>query len=118
MQLTKNFHANEFICKCGNCSLEDCKMDIDFILKLQSLRDVYDKPMTPSSGYRCPDHNQAVGGSKGSFHMKGLAADFPISDRAERVLLIKHALKLGLTVGLGKGFLHFDNRLFQTVFDY
>jgi hypothetical protein len=34
------------------------------------------KPVSISSGYRCPALNSAVGGSKTSAHMQGLAADF------------------------------------------
>lgn len=33
-------------------------------------------PILVSSGYRCPALNAKVGGSKGSAHMAGLAADF------------------------------------------
>src|SRR5687767_12880711 len=33
-------------------------------------------PILVSSGYRCPALNVAVGGSKNSAHMAGLAADF------------------------------------------
>ena len=33
-------------------------------------------PILVSSGYRCPELNAAVGGSKASAHMAGLAADF------------------------------------------
>lgn len=35
-----------------------------------------DKPMIISSGYRCPELNQAVGGARRSAHMEGWAADF------------------------------------------
>lgn len=35
-----------------------------------------DHPILISSGYRCPPLNKAVGGSKGSAHMAGLAVDF------------------------------------------
>lgn len=35
-----------------------------------------DKPILVSSGYRSPQVNAAVGGSKGSAHMSGLAVDF------------------------------------------
>ncbi|MBX3607108.1 MAG: peptidase M15 [Piscinibacter sp.] len=34
------------------------------------------RPVSISSGYRCPALNSAVGGSKTSAHMQGLAADF------------------------------------------
>lgn len=42
---------------------------------LQPLRAVYGKPLTITSGYRCPELNKRVGGSPTSAHLKGLAAD-------------------------------------------
>jgi len=37
-----------------------------------------DNTVFVSSGYRCPELNQAIGGSRTSAHMRGLAADFTI----------------------------------------
>ena len=42
---------------------------------LDPLREAYGKPITVTSGYRCPALNKAVGGSKTSDHMNGCAAD-------------------------------------------
>ena len=52
---------------------------------LQSLRDDLSKyhgrdvAVTISSGYRCPKLNKAIGGSKNSHHMQGVAADIRAS---------------------------------------
>lgn len=43
---------------------------------LERARAVLDKPMVISSGYRSPKVNAGAGGSKNSYHMRGLAADF------------------------------------------
>ena len=42
---------------------------------LDPLREKYGKPIRVNSGYRCPNHNLAVGGATQSQHMKGEAAD-------------------------------------------
>ncbi|MDO4163882.1 MAG: D-Ala-D-Ala carboxypeptidase family metallohydrolase [Bacteroides sp.] len=42
---------------------------------LDPLREAYGKPITISSGFRSEALNKAVGGSKTSEHMKGMAAD-------------------------------------------
>lgn len=42
---------------------------------LQPLRDAYGKPITVTSGFRCPLLNQAVKGSASSQHLLGQAAD-------------------------------------------
>lgn len=43
--------------------------------RLQLIRDTLGAPITISSGYRCPELNKAVGGSKTSQHLLALAAD-------------------------------------------
>lgn len=43
--------------------------------RLQLIRDALGVPIAISSGYRCPELNKAVGGSKNSQHQLGLAAD-------------------------------------------
>ena len=48
---------------------------------LDPLREIYGKPITVNSGYRCPELNKAVGGSKTSDHVKGFAADIPEAAR-------------------------------------
>lgn len=52
-----------------------CNVDglIDNVL--DPLREAYGKPVIVTSGYRCEALNKAVGGSKTSEHMKGMAAD-------------------------------------------
>ena len=59
-----------------------------------------DKPILISSGYRSPAVNSAVGGSKNSAHMSGLAVDFSCpgygTPRAVCVALSPHMKKLGI----------------------
>lgn len=50
---------------------------------LDPLRLIYGKPITVNSGYRCPELNKAVGGSKTSDHMKGFAADITGASKEE-----------------------------------
>lgn len=44
--------------------------------KLEVVRAILGRSVLVSSGYRCEELNAAVGGSKTSTHMTGLAADF------------------------------------------
>lgn len=60
---------------------------------LDPLREIYGKPITVNSGYRCPELNKAVGGSKTSDHVKGFAADITggSKEENERIFnIIKH----------------------------
>lgn len=50
---------------------------------LDPLRKLSGKPITVNSGYRCPELNKAVGGSKTSDHVKGFAADITGGSKEE-----------------------------------
>ena len=45
---------------------------------LQPIRDYFNAPVKVTSGYRSPDVNVAVGGSRNSDHTRGMAADIEI----------------------------------------
>lgn len=60
---------------------------------LDPLREWYGKPITVNSGYRCPELNVAVKGSKTSQHMKGEAADIDTGDRQQNKLLFEYIRK-------------------------
>ncbi len=55
---------------------------------LQPLRDAYNVGIKVNSGYRSPDVNAAVGGSRTSDHCKGQAADIEIPGVANRDLAL------------------------------
>lgn len=60
---------------------------------LDPLREWYGKPITVNSGYRCPELNAAVKGSKTSQHMAGEAADIDTGDRQQNKLLFEYIKK-------------------------
>ena len=65
---------------------------------LERCRAILNKPMVVTSGYRSPKVNSAVGGSKTSDHMKGLAADFVVPSMSARevcLTLAKHHAEIG-----------------------
>ena len=57
-------------------ALENLKLLCEKVL--QPVRDHFGKSVTVNSGYRSPESNAAVGGSKTSDHCKGQAADIEI----------------------------------------
>lgn len=56
---------------------------------LQPLRDYLGKPVVISSGYRSSEVNKAVGGVRGSQHLRGEAADIHV-ENTEHLLKIMH----------------------------
>lgn len=63
---------------------------------LDPLREKYGKPITVSSGYRCPELNRAVGGVSNSQHMKGEAADITTGSKSENKKLMKLIVEMNL----------------------
>jgi hypothetical protein len=60
---------------------------------LDPLRTWYGKPLIVSSGYRCPELNAAIKGSKTSQHMSGQAADIDTGNRQQNKLLFEYIRK-------------------------
>ena len=76
----KNFRINEFVCRCGCEMPAEARQNIEALVAevLDPVRDEYGKPIYVNSGYRCPKHNEAVGGVPKSQHMVGEAADISL----------------------------------------
>ena len=72
-----HFSFNEFKCKCNGrySSCERIHMLKDHINRLEIYRTRIGAPISIVSGYRCPGHNNAVGGASSSQHMYGSATD-------------------------------------------
>lgn len=86
-----------------------CYMDDDFLQMLDDARDFAGVPFKITSGYRTEAHNHAVGGSRNSSHMKGLAADIACGGSHERMQIVTALLFVGFDrIGIGDGFIHVD----------
>lgn len=114
--ISKNLSRSEFACQCG-CGFEAC--DIVLIAVIQESCDYFaDKlgiekvVVHINSGCRCDSHNAAEGGSKGSKHKLGIAADYRIdgvsADDVATYLETKYPDKFG--IGRYNGRTHLDVR--------
>lgn len=109
VQLGKHFHTTEFECRCKLASCKKQKISLELVRRLDRLRDALNSPIRIHSGYRCPEHNKAVGGVRGSTHTKGWAVDCSAS--RQTVLEIKpHAERLFKAIGVASNFIHLDLR--------
>ena len=76
---------------------------------LDEVREKFDKPIHINSGYRTPQHNEAVGGTENSSHLKGLAVDITCDNSKDRFDLINCLLDVGFSrIGVAKTFIHAD----------
>ena len=108
-KLTANFAIYEFACQGSGCC-STVKIDSELVAILQKIRDHFGRPVYLNSAYRCAKHNAAVGGSSGSYHTKGMAADIRVDGIAPSEVA-KFAESIGvLGIGLYSNFVHVDTR--------
>ena len=73
-QLSPHFNVKEFRCQCG--SSHETLIASELVDKLEALYTALNcSKIIVTSGYRCPEHDKAVGGTSSGQHTKGTAAD-------------------------------------------
>ena len=92
MQIAPHFRLSEFVRSdtATRLGIDNSINDPEIIANiknlcehvLEPLRAYANCPILINSGYRCPQLNAAVGGSRRSQHMKGEACDISVTDEA------------------------------------
>ena len=115
-KLSANFTVAEFACKDGS---DPVFVDSSLAALLQKIRDHFGRPVVITSGYRTPEHNAEVGGSKSSQHLLGRAADIRVAGvSVEDVAAYAESLMPGwggvgrypVKAGRATGWVHVDTR--------
>ena len=76
-RLSDHFNAGELACRhCGRVYVTPV-----LLIMLEKLRSLAGVPLTICSGYRCPTHNDNIGGAPRSKHMLGMAADIAVPEK-------------------------------------
>ena len=101
-----NFYESEFECPCF------CKIVVTYMLidKLQLLRDMINKPIEITSGYRCKQYNKSIGGYSHSPHLIGEAADIKVKDMSTVTLAMIASKIEGIRIGMYPNHIHIDVR--------
>lgn len=110
--LSENFQSKEFACNCCG-RLHDDGVPPRLVEHLETIRAHFGgRPVNINSGYRCPAHNQSVGGASASRHMEGDAADLWIDGVAPSDVYAYAITLIGDEGGVGKynTFTHIDIR--------
>lgn len=98
-----------FRCPCGKCDLVPAEA---FVARLERLRGAYGRPLIVTSGPRCPEYNQKIGGAADSDHLTGEGADLACTDSRDRYFLLEtvYQTRLFNRLGIGKTFVHVGMR--------
>jgi uncharacterized protein YcbK (DUF882 family) len=106
--LNAHFSKKQLACRC--CG--QVKIDDRLLAGLELLRNLAGTPIIVHDAYRCPEHNEQLGGVQNSEHTRGMAADVNIPGHS-----LQQMYELALQVpqfaggGIGAydgGFLHVD----------
>ncbi|MCK5617139.1 hypothetical protein KAR91_85540 [Candidatus Pacearchaeota archaeon] len=110
--LSTNFWKSEFRCPCKKCRRKKVLVDDLLLFKLEMIRmDLGNKPITITSGNRCPEENKIVGGWPNSAHIprpKGKGSDVKV--RGVKPINVGLAAEKvgGLRIGVAKWGCHLD----------
>lgn len=109
MDISPHFKRTEFACACG-CGFDT--VDVETIRVLEVVRQHFMLPITITSGCRCKDHNEKIGGAKNSYHTQGRAADFKIKglDPITIYDFLNTVYSSELGLGLYSSWIHIDTR--------
>lgn len=108
LRISKHFLRGEFACKC-NCGFST--VDVKLLEILEIVRSKYGA-VTINSACRCDEHNNKIGGSYGSKHKQGIAADIVVNGTSPDEIYMFLDMFQPNKYGVGKydSFTHIDVR--------
>lgn len=84
-------------------------MSKELLEMLDLAREKFDKPIRVNSGYRTRSHNEKIGGTDKSSHLKGLAVDLHCNNSVDRHELLWCLQDVGFNrIGIADTFIHVD----------
>jgi len=111
-KITNNLSRAEVTCRCG-CGL--CNLNHYLAEIFQQCRSFFGEPIIVTSGCRCPKHNQKIGGSPTSSHLKGQALDITCQNPTwKRMLKLAYCTGRSGIMRLG---IHSKHKFLHIAFD-
>jgi uncharacterized protein YcbK (DUF882 family) len=110
-RVSDHFLYSDFVCPCCD-RLKLIPAFFRHVSLLEDLRHTCGFPLIVTSGYRCPEHNRAIGGATSSWHLLFATDIRPERQDPEKLrTLYKASLAAGFGgIGLYDTFIHLDLR--------
>lgn len=106
------FDKCEFACRCGGkyCNGYPAEMNEKVVKVADKVRKHFGAAVTVSSGLRCTNHNNNVGGVTNSRHKLGKAIDFCVAGKTSSEVLayVKKQSDIRYTYAINNRFVHMD----------
>ena len=114
MAQTKNFNVKsdpKLACTCGHPQCDKREVSIIALVRLQAVRESVNRPLTVTSGGRCPNHPNEIHRTVPADHQKCLGIDISVSGGLERGEIVAAGLKSGFNaIGVAETFVHLGYR--------
>ena len=106
------FRKEEFACKCGgkHCGGFPAEPKQALVQTADRVRAHFGAPALVSSGVRCKQHNEAVGGVADSRHLSGKAMDFCVSGKSAQQVLgyVQSQQEVRYAYAIDANYVHMD----------
>ena len=113
----KNFNPDndiKLLCTCGHKDCDKRSVQQGVLNRLQKLRDEIGRPLTVTSGGRCPNHPNEIHRKKPADHQNCVGIDIAIRGGVERSELVRLGVECGFNaIGVAKTFVHLGWRCNQ-----
>ena len=105
--LPKEFYFSAEELDCPHCG--HLKLSLAVYHILMRLRLFLKEPVIITSGYRCPEYNERIGGVPKSAHTRGMAVDVLTRTSGDRYRILNFLVNAGVDrIGIADDFIHFD----------
>lgn len=111
---TDNFHPahdHKLLCTCGNLNCDKRSVNQSTLNRVQLVRLDANRPLTVTSGGRCPLHKDEAHRTTPADHQQGIGIDIAVSGGVERGEIVRLGMVHGFNaIGVAKGFIHLGYR--------
>lgn len=107
----KHFDRSEFACKCGKyCDGFPAEVNRTLVTVADRVRAHFNAPAYVSSGVRCKQHNENVGGVANSRHLAGKAMDFRVEGKtaADVLAYVQQQPEIRYAYAIDNNYIHMD----------
>lgn len=111
---TRNFNPEtdpKLLCTCGHKDCDQRSVNQRTLNLIQNLRSYLNRPLTVTSGGRCPNHPNEKNRTTPADHQKCRVVDIAVHNGSERLQVVSAGIHFGFNaIGVSKGFVHLAQR--------
>lgn len=101
----------KLLCTCGNVMCDKRSVNMSTLRRAERVRVIINRPMTVTSGGRCPYHENELHRTTPADHQNRVGIDIAVSGGYERGEIVDAALECGFNaIGIAKTFVHLGYR--------